>query len=320
MLNRILLRFMTLLLAATSLSTATRATELLNNGGFETNLVGWAVASDNPNPNQNYAFGVGAGNNIYVTSNNAQTNSTYSTPYLHVSFPQEGSRSCLIILSTLVQQSLNHRLYQDITVPANTTLTISWKQRISLNNFGAITDSNNDLKVYVKNPTSGAILQTLQSYILPERTNEVRAWETKVASLGNTYAGQTIRLEFNSTVYDENAPNYFTNKGLWELDAVSANAIPPSAASVTLSGRVTDSSGKGMGHVRMRIMDMDGDVQTVLTNKFGDYQFTNVEAGQTYALDATQKGVKFINNPRILILSDDLNGENFAAEDQTTSR
>lgn len=105
----------------------------------------------------------------------------------------------------------------------------------------------------------------------------------------------------------------------WELDAVSANALAPTATAVTLSGKLRDSKGKPMSQVRVRIMDLDGDVQSVLTNKFGYYEFREVEAGQTYAMEAFQKGVRFINNPRIINVADNIDGEDFHAEDPTIS-
>lgn len=63
-----------------------------------------------------------------------------------------------------------------------------------------------------------------------------------------------------------------------------------------------------------------GDVQSVLTNKFGYYEFREIEAGQTYAMEAFQKGVRFINNPRIINVTDQIDGEDFYADDPTTSR
>lgn len=225
----------------------------------------------------------------------------------------------MFALATLGIPTVNIRFYQTITVPAGNNLTISWKQKFSNNNGTNTTADEIQLRVFISN-TSGTILQTLYLNDMPATQNAVFPWETQVRNLGATYAGQTIRLEFQATVPDDNAPNYNLTRGLWEIDAVSANVLAPTPAAVTLSGKVKDSKGKAMSQVRVRIMDMNGNLQSVLTNKFGYYEFREIEAGQTYAMEAFQKGVRFINNPRIINVTDQIDGEDFYADDPTTSR
>lgn len=317
--NQITKRFLTLSILAIatifSLSFQTKAVELLTNGSFEENLVGWTQTDTNTTTPLVYVYGVGAGRNLFDNMTPLS-----SSTYLHNSFAQDGSRSCLIVLAPFGVPDVTVTLYQNITVPANTTLTVSWKQRYSQNNSTAISQANPRLRLVIKNPTTGAILQTPYQQLLSDRVDEVTPWTTKTYNLGNTYAGQTIRLEFIAESYDENAPNYQTNRGLWEIDAVSANALPPTAAQVSLSGKIRDANGKAMSQVRVRIMDMNGDVQSVLTNKFGYYEFREIEAGQTYAMEAFQKGVRFINNPRIINVIENLDAVDFYADDPTISR
>jgi hypothetical protein len=285
------------------------AVELLVNGGFEENMVNWTLVDDHPNVA--YAYGVGAGRNLYDG-----VNALSSRDYLHNSFAQEGSRTCMIPLTGIGQTFVTARIYQDVAVPPNTSLTISWKQRFSQMNMGNPTTLNSRLRVYIRRPSDDAILQTLHATDLLAQLNEVKPWETQSINLGTNYAGQNIRLDFNARIPD-NSPSNGQTLGLWELDAVSANAVAPTAAAVSLSGRVKTADGKALSKAKIILADMDGNVRTVLTNGFGFYKFEDVQAGSSYILVATYKNAVFSNVPRFITLEDDLQNEDFIAPSGT---
>jgi endonuclease G len=63
-----------------------------------------------------------------------------------------------------------------------------------------------------------------------------------------------------------------------------ANA--PTAANVSVSGRVITQSGRGVRNVQIRMTDSNGNTRTAQTSTFGYYRFENVEAGETVVLSA----------------------------------
>jgi hypothetical protein len=83
------------------------------------------------------------------------------------------------------------------------------------------------------------------------------------------------------------------------------------AASVSISGRVTNESGRGVSRTTVSLTDLSGNPRTAITNPFGYYRFTDIETGQIYTLEARRKGYQFENNPRLINISDNLEGEDF---------
>lgn len=70
----------------------------------------------------------------------------------------------------------------------------------------------------------------------------------------------------------------------------------PTAASVTVSGRVTSAAGRGLNSVRVALTAPNGEQKTVLTNSFGYYRFADVAAGATYVINVFSKKHTF-NQP-----------------------
>lgn len=67
----------------------------------------------------------------------------------------------------------------------------------------------------------------------------------------------------------------------------------PTAANVVVSGRVVRGDGRGIASARITISDGAGYQRMAITNPFGYYQFSDVQAGQTYVLSAGAKGYTF---------------------------
>jgi hypothetical protein len=90
-------------------------------------------------------------------------------------------------------------------------------------------------------------------------------------------------------------------------------AVPPSAASATVGGRVTEANGRGIFRARVTLIDSQGVEQTAYTNTQGYYSFPDVPGGQTYIFAvrhlrhqfAVSSFVEFIDedNPNINFVS-----------------
>lgn len=101
------------------------------------------------------------------------------------------------------------------------------------------------------------------------------------------------------------APNMHTLIGL------VGNNIP-TAAAVSVSGRVLSSKGTAIPQALVTMTDGSGEVRTARVNQFGYYSIKDVEAGQTYVFDVRAKGYSFVTQVRTI--DDDLSGFDIMAQ------
>lgn len=94
------------------------------------------------------------------------------------------------------------------------------------------------------------------------------------------------------------------------LDSASPNLLlytftaPPTAANVSVGGRVTDSRGNAISRVRVTLTGEDGTYLTTISNSMGYYRFAEVETGRTYVVSAASKRYDF--TPRLISLMDEI--------------
>lgn len=93
--------------------------------------------------------------------------------------------------------------------------------------------------------------------------------------------------------------------------AFTCTSATPTAAGVTVSGRVLDADGKPVRRAIITFTDDSGAIRTARANNFGYFRFTNVAAGQTYLFDITAKRRQFV--PQAITVNDDLTGLTFTA-------
>ena len=96
--------------------------------------------------------------------------------------------------------------------------------------------------------------------------------------------------------------------------------LAPSAASVSIGGRVVSESGRSLSRTRITLTDTGGNVRMATANSFGYYRFENVEVGQTYTIQAIGKGLQFQNNPRVIAVYDELQNEDFISDTNSISK
>lgn len=80
--------------------------------------------------------------------------------------------------------------------------------------------------------------------------------------------------------------NFSLTGGFW---GGSAPAVTP----VTISGRVTTSSGLGLRNAIVNLIDGQGIRRIATTSSFGIYTFENVLTGQSYTMTVTSKRFRF---------------------------
>lgn len=87
----------------------------------------------------------------------------------------------------------------------------------------------------------------------------------------------------------------------------------PTAASVSVGGRVLTAEGRGLSGAQLSLMDSEGNIRVARTNGFGFYRFEDVQAGSIYFLNVEAKQYQFENSPRVINVLDELTGVDFTA-------
>jgi Carboxypeptidase regulatory-like domain len=203
-------------------------------------------------------------------------------------------------------------MYQDVVVPAGNSLTLKFTERLYTNlNFFASPDWRGarpqSYRVEIRN-TSNAVLQTAYSFTAPAYTTTDIPYTSHTINLGNTYAGQTIRLAFVFTI-----ETGYAAPGNVGLDAISLNAFIPTAANVPVGGRILTNEGGGIPRVSVTLTNSAGVSRNTTTNSFGYYKFDSVLAGETYLLTVNNKKYLFTDSPRVVNVQNELTDIDFRA-------
>lgn len=87
--------------------------------------------------------------------------------------------------------------------------------------------------------------------------------------------------------------------------------IEPTAANVSVSGRVLTADGRGLRNAVVTITDSNGNIRSYKTTSFGYYRFDEIEAGETYVIRVLSK--QFTFDPRIISVNDEITELNLIA-------
>jgi hypothetical protein len=103
---------------------------------------------------------------------------------------------------------------------------------------------------------------------------------------------------------------YSLSNGFWTFNLV------PTAARVSIGGRVTTPDGRGIRSVLVSLTSQSGEVRYLRTGSFGSYRFDEVTVGEIYILTASGKKFVFTNPTLVINVTEELNNLNFVAEEQ----
>lgn len=91
--------------------------------------------------------------------------------------------------------------------------------------------------------------------------------------------------------------------------------LSPSAANVSVTGRVLNSEGRGVASAMVVITNAATGVSNVAyTNPFGYYVFDDIESGNYYLITVSHKGYRFSDSQRSFTLNDSLGLSDFVAD------
>lgn len=85
---------------------------------------------------------------------------------------------------------------------------------------------------------------------------------------------------------------------------IRLQGLAPTAANVSVSGRVLTANGRGLRNAIVQLTDASGVTRTIRTGSFGFYRFDEIQAGQTIVLSIRSKQSQFA--PRVMTVNDDL--------------
>jgi len=90
--------------------------------------------------------------------------------------------------------------------------------------------------------------------------------------------------------------------------------LTPSAAPASISGRVLNSFGAGIGGARLTVVDAaSGETFAAISNPFGYYTVEGTEVGNFYIMTVSHKQYVFADNTRTFTLQDNVSGMDFIA-------
>ncbi len=155
-----------------------------------------------------------------------------------------------------------------------------------------------------------AILPILLSALYASaQSGEFTVTPSVVAGGGGTSAGSgfTVDGTLGQPVGgDVSAVGSFeVRSGFWGGLAPSV----PTAAAVSVSGRVLTPDGRGLRNAVVKLTGSQGVTRTVTTSSFGLYSLENLQSGQTYVISVVSKLYRFA--PRTLPVNDNLTGMDF---------
>jgi subtilisin family serine protease len=143
--------------------------------------------------------------------------------------------------------------------------------------------------------------------------NQVYGWQLKSITCSELPGSGKTSLANSSTSLSGRTATIVVEEGENIECVFESEEIMPSAASVSVSGRVLSSSGKAVKGVQISIVDaVTGQSRSTTTNSLGSYQFTDLSVRKLYVITAKSTNKATIkNNSYTLDLTDDLTGLNF---------
>ncbi len=202
-------------------------------------------------------------------------------------FPVGNSGYSPVSLSNIVGTNQNFTISSAPTAPTATGLPPNVVDRQwSLTN-GGITSAN--------------VAFTYPAADIPGGSDETSFTAYRINTGAATNVGGTVNtLTHTVTV---NSVNSFS---VWTV-----GGFAPTAAGVSVSGRILTAEGEGVRSARVVMIDSQGIVRMTVTGSFGTYRFDDVRVGETYVMNVSSGRYRF--NPITLSVSDELSEVNFTS-------
>lgn len=102
---------------------------------------------------------------------------------------------------------------------------------------------------------------------------------------------------------------FAVTSGFWNF-----NALAPTAANASISGRILAADGRGIRNVIVSLTNaLGGEIRFANSGSFGYYRFEDIPVSETYILTVRSKRFVFVPDTRVITLLDELTELNFTA-------
>ena len=101
-------------------------------------------------------------------------------------------------------------------------------------------------------------------------------------------------------------------RGIWEM------VIVPTAADVSIGGRVTTAEGRGVRNAVVTLTDPNGANRNVMTGPRGEFRFDGVETGRAYIVGVRSR--RFAFEPQVVNVNDNVTDLMFVAGGSSQNR
>ena len=103
--------------------------------------------------------------------------------------------------------------------------------------------------------------------------------------------------------------NFAVTSGFWNF-----TPLGPTAASVTVGGRVRTSAGQGIQNAVVTLMSQNGSMLHARSSSFGYYRIEGVTAGETYIASISARRFTFAQPTIVVRVVDEISDLDFVAE------
>lgn len=103
---------------------------------------------------------------------------------------------------------------------------------------------------------------------------------------------------------------FMENSGFWTPELMA-----PTAAMVSVGGRILTSNGTGIRNVVITITNTSGQSRTTISSSFGYYRFNDIEVGDTYIITVSANRFTFGLRTRIVAVNEELFDLDFIANE-----
>ncbi len=180
----------------------------------------------------------------------------------------------------------------------NSTGSTGWDGTDLLNNasanLGALANNGGPTDTHAV-PTGSSALNAGQNCVIDS-----------TCATFNALANVTTDQRGENRLSDGFAPQFalFVDIGAYER-------LAPSAANVSVSGRVLTPEDRGLRNAIVTLTDSEGQIKFARSSTFGYFRFEDILAGQNYVISVQSKSYRFA--PQIIFIDDHLNNLNLTA-------
>lgn len=121
-----------------------------------------------------------------------------------------------------------------------------------------------------------------------------------------------LPLTGSYTILATKSGSFFAPEAAPQNGNYQITMLAPTAANVSVGGRVLSPDGAGLANARVLVTSQTGERRAAITNSFGYFRFESIAAGAGYVFEISHKRYSFA--PRLVDISEELNELNFTAE------